>query len=199
MPRHRPRPRPPWLGCWIAAALVILAVGRIPESWWAHWLAGRGPISADVSSSPDIAFEVIAWPTAPPPPVIRPQVGPEPVKPHPRLDDAAWWDRAWDVRIATDRDASRPATSVVDSLLFLTLPELALPTSVSAVIARPDSAAQYALWEMMAERAVDLSALRRLFHAQALWHAYQDLKSREAAMYDETPLETIMVPDPDRE
>ena len=103
-----------------------------------------------------------------------------------------WWRQALDGRVAQDF-----VPVVPDTAPWASLGEPGLPATLELILATPDSATEHRLWELQREDDVDLSPLRWFFDAVARGRAYADLKSREAAMYDEGVHSTVTVPNPE--
>jgi hypothetical protein len=203
MSLHRFHRRPTWVWptAWLAAGLLLVAATLVPEAWW--WLLipdrdARAPATAAL----DDAMELVELDVMPPPPPVEaaPDPPPDAGPPPEVLLDQDWWHRAWNLRIADDVAPRRP--TLPDSLV--PLPLLALygaSASVDLILSQPDSVVQARLWWLVQEEQLTLDDLDGVFSAIAKARAFVDLKSREAAMFDEFIFETVPVTprrEPDR-
>ena len=196
MPALLPRDRSCWTwpAAWSAAAVLLLAALLVPEAWW--WLLvpdrdlGRGRAREPAKGLELLDLEILRTP----PEIV---VSPDPRRedrpaPEPPLDPA-WWTRAWNTRIVADLTTSPRA--LPDSLVPRPLLDiLGARGTIELVLARPDSSVRAQLWLLVQEEKLACQDLDGLFSAIAKARAYADLKSREAAMYDEFLLETVPVP-----
>ncbi len=162
----------------------------VPESWW--WLLipdGRPAGEPGPSLTPALELVDIEI-RRPPPPVVRVPDDTPPRRTQEATVDAAWWTDAWNIRISADL-AAPAARDTVLSRPVLDL--LAAGPSVDAILARPDTVIEARLWQLVQEHTLARDDARGIFTAIAKARAYADMKSREAAMFDEFALETVPV------
>lgn len=190
---HRPC-RWAWPAAWVGVLLLLTGATLVPETWW--WLLvpdryrGR-----EAELAAPAALELLELEVLPPPPPIA--IAPddarrEPPAPAPHLDPD-WWTRGWNARIVPDLAPARP--ELPDSLLPRPLLDiLGAQATLDLVLAQPDSVVQARIWWLTQEEQLSRDDLDGLFGAIAKARAYADLKSREAAMYDEFINETVPVP-----
>lgn len=149
------------------------------------------PLTARVAAPPAArVLELLTLAPAPPVIVVEAVPGDARRRVLPELPDAAWWDRAWEVRVTTGVFAAARRDTVVP---WERLGALGLPTSLDLVLSVPDSALTARVWELVWEEKLSLSELSDYFRAIGRGRAYADLKSREAAMFDEFRYETVPV------
>lgn len=110
--------------------------------------------------------------------------------------EPSWWTLAFEERAAADL-GDRPAATAADTVPWALLGSTGLPAALEIVLAVPDSLSSARLWELGEEEALGLSPLRDFFHAVSRGRAFEDLRSREAAMFGEFVHESIMVPNPE--
>lgn len=193
MVRHQPRPRSPWGACLLATVVLMAMLLLVPLPWWqTMWRSTRHAPRQTAPLAEAPAFELLEIAA---PPVV--EIVPSTTEPSshevPREPpDAAWWDRAWEVRVHADlRRGAAPA--VADTTPWAALGALGLPTSLAEALTVPDSALAARVWELVWEDKVDLSRLADYFRAIGRGRAYADLRSREAAMFGEFLFETVPV------
>ncbi len=192
MLRHQPRPRSPWGACLGATIGLMALLLLVPGAWWQTlWRSTRQTPRELPRLAEAPAFTLLE--IAPPPSVEMVAPDADLARESPReVPDAAWWDRAWEVRIQDDLLRHAAPSSAVTTP-WAALGALGLPTSLEAALTVPDSALAARVWELIWEDKVDLSHLADYFRAIGRGRAYADLKSREAAMFGEFLFETVPV------
>jgi len=201
MPAHLRHPRSPWLwpACWLATLALLVGLCLVPRRWWDRILPRGDLRPPTVSSLATVPLRGVELEILPAPPALATVPDREaPPEPLPAWRDASWWDRAWEVRITTDL-ATRSVPADADTVPWDLLAAWELPLDDVAALALTDSVLALRIWEMALEESLDLSHLRAYFHAIGRARMYADLKSREAAMYDEFQFEEVMVPDANHE
>jgi hypothetical protein len=192
MPAHLTTRQPAWT--WPAslggAVLVLLLLAAVPLSWW-RALAFGPSLRERAAPAPVSDLRLLELPAvAPPPPVAAAPAQDPPPRDLPD-QDAAWWRQAWDGRLAADL---RPLRALPDSLLPPALVAVwGVRPTVELILATPDSAVAARLWRLVESERLTRDDLDGLFTAIARARAFQDLKSREAAMYGEFRFETVPV------
>lgn len=194
MPAHLTPRRDAWT--WPAslggAALSLLILLLLPPAWLRFMLPDRG-LRPPLSRPLEPHLRVVELAPASLPPIITPVPSEQTAAPPavPVWDDDEWWHRAWHGRLAQDL---RPRTLRPDSL-----PSPILTTLLSAgmdldlILATPDSVIEARLWRLVQTEQLARNDLDGLFSAIARARAYADLKSREAAMYNEFINETVPI------
>ena len=195
MPALLPHRRPDWIwpSAWFAVGLLVVLATLVPEAWW--WLLIPDRDLTD-SSSPIFgpAFELVDLEVAPPPPVVVvvDLERAEPLASVPHLDPD-WWNHAWNVRI--DADLGRRSAALPDSLLPQPLLDIwGAQATVALILAQPDCVVQARIWRLVQAEELTRNDADGMFSAIAKARSYADMKSREAAMYDEFIFETVPVP-----
>ena len=192
MPALMPR-RPDastWPLAWSLAAVWLLLMLAVPESWWWLLIPDRPAAGADAAPRLTVLELVDIEIRRPPPPVVRvPDDAPPPRAPAPPAD-AAWWTDAWNVRIAADLAAPAAGDTVLTRPV---LDLLAAGPTIDAILARPDSLIEARLWQLVQEHQLARNDARGIYTAIAKARAFADMKSREAAMFDEFARETVPV------
>jgi len=187
----RDRPRWTWPVAWSLALASLVLVALLPQRWWnAVWPDGR--LAARATEPPPAAFELVELAPGRPPSPIESDESPPTAPTPPRAPEAAWWEVGFRARIVADF-AAPPV--LPDSLLPRPLLELwGARATTELILAAPDSAVHAQLWWLVQEERLAASDLGGLFTAIARARAYADLRSREAAMFDEFLNETVPVP-----
>jgi hypothetical protein len=182
-----------WPLAWSGAALALLAFVLAPAAWWWPLTARRGLGRVREPALPPhlhlVELEVLR---APPAIVATPAEPPQRRPPAVHVDPA-WWTRGWNARLVPWAAATPPA--VPDTLLPRPLLDLlGARAGLDLVLAQPDSAVEARLWWLAEEERLGRDDLDGVFSATARARALADLKSREAAIFDEFILETVPVP-----
>ena len=193
LPHHRPGWI--WPSAWFAAAVLVVLATLVPHAWWWLLIPDRNLTDSSPSSFGP-TFELVELEVVAPPPVVlvtRDLEKTDPLAPEPHLDPD-WWTRSWDARI--DADLARRRSTLPDSLL---LPQPLLDiwgaqATVELILAQPDSVVQARIWRLVQAEELTRDDADGLFSAIARARSYADMKSREAAMYDEFIFETVPVP-----
>ncbi len=188
----RTEPRWRWAAAGAVALAVLLALVLLPRSWWdAIWPRGRlRPVAATPAPAALTVVEVV---TVPPPRAVAAR--PDSTMPTTAgpVADAAWWDRAWHARVAAD--LAPPVRTLPDSLIPGFLRDLwGSRATVDLILAAPDSVVQARLWLLVEQERVAASDVGGLFTAIARARSFADMKSREAAIFDEFLPASVPVP-----
>jgi hypothetical protein len=185
------RPRPAWARAWVLTAAVLAAIWLAPTSWWERlWPDGRLRGVGAPAPAPPLVIQRVEIVT--PPAVVEPVPADQPEAPRPE-PEPRWWTDAWNARIVADRASQRAAAA--DSLLPGPLRDLfGAQATVAMILATPDSVVTARVWRLVQQEQLSASDADGIFEAIARARAYADLRSREAAMFDEFLHETVPVP-----
>ena len=189
---HQPRPRWIWPSAWLTAVVLLVLTSLTPEAWWWLLLPAR-----DLTGAPpptfNPVFELVELDVVAPPPVVVIDVEEINVPADEPHLDPDWWNQAWNARI--DADLGRRLAAQPDSLVFQPLLDIwGAQATVELILAQPDSVVQARIWRLVQTEALTRDDADGMFAAIARARAYADMKSREAAMYDEFIDETVPVP-----
>ena len=184
--------RPAWV--WPAsvagAFLALLMLCLVPGAWWRLLWSGHSPPRELPEHTFRADLQIIELEPVRPPPPLAAATGAD-AQPEILPADPDWWWAAWHGRIEADW---RSPAALPDSLLPAPLlAMLGVRATVDLILAAPDSLIEARLWWLVQTEDLTLNDLDGFYTAIARARAYADLKSREAAMFNEFQFETVPV------